>query len=129
MRYLVDTSSLSYAFRDDSLRLRTLIRNLGLDQLAVSVMSVLEIEFGLEQRRVRRAPAIREFLSQFEAIPFGTEDARLAARLRATIAARGETVGLMDTLIAAQALTRDLTLLTQDLAEFSRIPSLRVIAL
>lgn len=129
MRYLVDTSTLSYAIRDDSLRLRALIWNLGFDQLGISVMSLLEIEFGLERRSIRRAPAIREFLAQFETIPFGTEDARLAAKLRATIAARGVTVGLMDTLIAAQALTRDLTLLTQDLADFSRIPSLRVIAL
>jgi hypothetical protein len=54
MRYLIDTSSLSRAIRDDSSRLRRVVLHLGIDQIVVSVMSLFEIEYGLQRRRIAR---------------------------------------------------------------------------
>ena len=61
----------------------------------------------------------------FEVVPFEHEDARESGRVRALLAARGETIGLVDTLIAGQALARGLVLVTHNVAEFSRVPGLR----
>ena len=129
MRYLIDTSSLSRAIRDDSLRLRRAVRDLGLEQIAVSVMTLVEIEYGLTRRKAARASAIREFLAHFDALPFEPVDARAAGVLRSKMEADGRSIGLIDTFIAAQALVRNLTVVTHNVAEFSRVGGLRVIEL
>ncbi|HTK98145.1 MAG TPA: PIN domain-containing protein [Pseudomonadales bacterium] len=46
---------------------------------------------------------------------------------RARMEVTGKPIGLMDTLIAAQALGRQLTLITHDTRDFARIPRLRVL--
>jgi tRNA(fMet)-specific endonuclease VapC len=129
VRYLIDTSSLSYSIREDDFALRRLVRGLGLDQIGVSCMTVLEIEYGLQRRRVERSSAVRALLGSFESIAFDGDDARAAGALRADMEKRGVRIGLVDTLIAAQALVRDLTVITHNGRDFLRIPTLRVIEL
>jgi tRNA(fMet)-specific endonuclease VapC len=129
VRYLIDTSSLSYAIREDDFALRRLVLGLGLDQIGVSCMTVLEIEYGLQRRRVERSNAVRALLGSFESIAFDADDARAAGALRADMETRGVKIGLVDTLIAAQALVRDLTVVTHDGRDFSQIRALRVIEL
>ena len=48
-------------------------------------------------------------------------------RIRAKLAARGETIGDIDTMIAAHALTLGLTLVTNNERHFSRVPALRIV--
>ena len=48
-----------------------------------------------------------------------------AGDLRATLEAAGTPIGPYDLLIAAQALRRDATLVTANVAEFARVPDLR----
>lgn len=59
-------------------------------------------------------------------LDFDVDDAASGGELRATLAAAGTPIGPYDVLIGAQALRRKLTLVTADLAEFSRIPGLVV---
>ena len=61
----------------------------------------------------------------FEAVAFDKDDARLAASIRADLAATGTPIGFYDLFIAVQARSRDLILITRNLAELSRVPSLR----
>ena len=58
-------------------------------------------------------------------IPFSSVEAEHAARIRASLQSTGRAIGPLDTLIAATALAHDLILVTHDMAEFSRIPTLR----
>jgi tRNA(fMet)-specific endonuclease VapC len=48
------------------------------------------------------------------------------ARLRARLNGLGTRIGDLDSLIAAQALARRLTLVTNNLREFQRVPGLRL---
>nr|WP_295111436.1 PIN domain-containing protein [uncultured Caulobacter sp.] len=52
------------------------------------------------------------------------DDATGAAELRAALQRQGETIGLADSFIAGQALTRGWTLVTSNVREFSRVPGL-----
>ena len=129
MRYLIDTSSLSRAVWDDSSRLRRAVWAMGFEQIAVSVMTLVEIEYGLSRRRIARANTIREFLAHFDALPFGPVDAREAGVLRSKMETNGQPIGIVDTFIAAQALVRNLTVVTHNVDDFSRVSGLRVIEL
>lgn len=127
MRYLIDTSSIGRAIADNSWRLRSAISNLGIDQIGTSVMTIMEIEYGLARRRVSQAKVVRDLLQLFHPVTFDEHDAAMAGSLRAQMEGTGKPIGLMDTLIAAQALARQLTLITHNTRDFARVPRLRVL--
>ena len=63
---------------------------------------------------------------RFPVLDFDAEDGRVAAMIRADLRRRGTPIGPYETLIAGQALARDLTLVTRNGREFARIEGLRV---
>jgi tRNA(fMet)-specific endonuclease VapC len=65
------------------------------------------------------------YLLAMQLVPFEEQDAVHAAKLRADLRRRGRPIGDLDSLIAAQALARDLILVTNNLREFDRIAGLR----
>jgi tRNA(fMet)-specific endonuclease VapC len=98
------------------------------DALVVSTISVFEFRFGAERslRRDSQLAGLARFLGGVEIIDFDPADAEAAARIKADLAARGQMIGAYDLLIAAQASTRDLTVVTGNVREFGRVPGLRV---
>ncbi len=58
------------------------------------------------------------------ALPFDNEDSRAAGSIRATLQATDRPIGAYDYLIAGQALARELTLVTANVSEFSRVKGL-----
>jgi len=61
----------------------------------------------------------------FEIVEFDQEDARRAGEIRATLAKSGASIGPYDVLIAGQALSRSLTLITNNVKEFALVESLQ----
>ena len=59
-------------------------------------------------------------------LPFDPTAAREAGRLRALLESRGQMIGPYDVLLAAQAFAGGLTLVTDNIQEFGRIPGLTV---
>ena len=69
---------------------------------------------------------LRVFLSGGIAVSaFAEEDAMTAGELRATLEAAGTPIGPYDLLIAAHALRSGATLVTANVSEFARVPSLQ----
>lgn len=68
----------------------------------------------------------REVLPGLRLLPFQPLQSVVAGELRAWLESRGETVGLIDTMIAATALSADLVLVTGNVRHHARIPRLRV---
>jgi tRNA(fMet)-specific endonuclease VapC len=62
--------------------------------------------------------------SAVTALPFDNEDSRVAGSIRAALEAIGKPIGAYDYLIAGQALARQLTLVTANVSEFSRVKGL-----
>lgn len=96
-------------------------------QLAVSVITEMEVEYGLA-RNPGLAPRLREamrvLLSAISVLPFEREDARVAAQLRATLNSQGTPIGAYDLLLAACALRRGLKIVTHNAREFVRVSGL-----
>lgn len=59
-------------------------------------------------------------------LPFGVEEAKAAAELRARLEQAGTPIGPMDTLIAGTALAHRGVLVTRNVREFGRVPGLHV---
>lgn len=97
--------------------------------LALPSIVLMELRFGVYRaQNTEKAEQILDRLLQapFEILPFAQDDADCAARIRTDLARKGLSIGPFDLLIAAQAMVRDVVLVTNNTREFSRIPGLRL---
>jgi tRNA(fMet)-specific endonuclease VapC len=93
---------------------------------AISSIVAFELLFGAS-RHAQTAKYLELYdRLGLEVIPFDVDDARAAGRIRASLLADGIPIGPYDILIAGQALARDLTLISRNVREFSRVDGLRV---
>ena len=66
------------------------------------------------------------FLAPLTILSFSAEDAVFAGRIRCYLERKGMMIGPYDIQIAAQGLSRNLTVITHNTGEFSRVPNLKV---
>lgn len=95
--------------------------------VVLPVLVVSELIYGVHKSsNPARARAVldRFLAAPFDIVPFTAADADRAGRIRARLAREGLTIGPYDVLIAAQAMERGLTLVTNNAREFSRIEGL-----
>lgn len=126
MKFLLDTNVLSdFARGERSVMAR--LRREAPQQLAVSVITEMEVEYGLA-RNPALAPRVRDamrmLLNTVSVLPFEREDARVAAQLRANLNRQGTPIGAYDLLLAACALRRGLRIVTHNAREFDRVGGL-----
>ena len=69
---------------------------------------------------------IELFLTPLTIFDFTSADAMAYAHIRATLERAGTPIGPLDIMIAAQAIARDLTLVTNNEREFRRVSGLRL---
>ena len=129
MNYLLDTSAVIAVLRNRPASLRNrLVRVLSSGAtIAVSSVVLYELWYGVVRSAQPRenAERLRVFLSgTINVVPFDEEDAVAAGNLRASLDAAGTPIGPYDLLIAAQALRTRATLVTANVSEFARVPSL-----
>ena len=93
---------------------------------SISVVVLGELERGVvrSRRRAFNRQRLNEFLAAVAIIDLDAAAARRYAALRTYLEARGQSVGPNDFWIAAHALARGATLVTNNLAEFRRVPGL-----
>lgn len=129
MSYLLDTNACIALINGNPANVRTKFRKV-LDQgnpMAVSSIVLFELWYGVAKSRLkeRNSERLAVFMAPFDALPFDDEDARIAGAIRADLERAGTPIGAYDVLIAGQALRYDLTLVTANVAEFSRVGQLR----
>ncbi|WP_221032025.1 type II toxin-antitoxin system VapC family toxin [Actomonas aquatica] len=127
MIYLPDTNALSKYFqgRDPSLRHQM---GAAFEDLRLSSIVLAELEYGASKSGVaRHRQNVDQLVAQLPLLVFNAEDAAIYGRLRAHLEKRGQIIGPIDTLIAAQALRLGATVVTHNLAEFKRVPKLKVV--
>jgi len=122
--YLLDTNAVIGLLEGQSRLLRN-VHGRRPSDFGISAIVAHELYFGAHRGKRAAANLARIDALQFETVPFDREDARLSAAIRAELAARGTPIGPYDVLIAAQARSRDLILITRNVAEFSRIQGLK----
>ena len=126
MPYLLDTNILSDLMRRPSGRIADRIAQTG-QSVCTSIIVVAELKYGVVKAGSRRfAEQLAAILGGIEIIPFETPADVAYAELRTQLERAGRPIGGNDLLIAAHALALDLTLVTANEREFSRVPKLRV---
>ena len=127
MRYLLDTDICIYVInaRPPGVLERFLAHEV--DGLGVSAVTVGELYFGVRKSGSRRNLLLLDkFLAPLEVADYGPDAARAYGELRSTLEKKGTPIGPFDTQIAAHALALDVTLVSNNLREFRRVPKLRL---
>jgi tRNA(fMet)-specific endonuclease VapC len=126
IRFLLDTSTVSFFIRRSSPGLQRRLRRTKADEVALSVVTEMEIRYGLARNpSLRIAPLLEEFLAGISIVPLTSHAATHYARVRADLEARGTPIGPLDLMIAAQGLALGATVITTNLKEFGRVRGLR----
>jgi len=125
-RYMLDADTVSYALRGHGqVGIRLLEHQPS--EVCISAITLAELNFGAQAKRsqkIRRA--ILRFTHDIAVVPFDEASAERFGVVATALAARGQPIGLYDTLVAAQALSLGLTVVTNNTRHFSRVPGLAV---
>lgn len=127
MRYMLDTDICIYVInaRPPAVLERFLAHEA--EGLGISAVTAGELYFGVRKSGSRRnLLALDRFLAPLEIAEYGAEAARSYGELRRALESKGTPIGPFDTQIAAHALALDLTLVSNNLREFKRVPKLRL---
>ena len=127
IRYLLDTNTASYIIKGNVYAVRRRLLEVPIEQVAVSTVTEGELLYGIarlpEAKNLKAL--VSEFLLSLTILPWNSEAAQQYGRLRASLEAKGQTMGNLDMMIGAQALASDLVLVTHDKA-FKRIEKLKI---
>lgn len=127
---ILDSNTISYYMRGDA---RVVPRLQAVSPADIGVPAIVEYElrYGLLRLPVEaatpRLSALMQLLRPMQLLPFDSECAHQAARIRAELEAAGTPMGAHDTLIAATALRHRASLVTRNVREFSCVAGLHVI--
>lgn len=126
MRYLLDTNVCARYLNGRSLVIRERLQSTNVEDIAVCSVVKAELFYGAMKSNNPQITLARQqqFLTLFVSLPFDDVTALTYGRIRAELAANGTPIGPNDFQIAAIALTHNLTLVTHNTREFSRVSGL-----
>jgi len=126
-RYLLDTNVLSALLRHPAGVVRERIAAVGEEAVCTSIVVACELRYGAAKKG---SPALStrvdKLLSAIEVLPIEVGVDAKYGEIRTALEKAGTPIGANDYLIAAHALAAELTLVTDNVSEFSRVPGLTV---
>ena len=128
MNFLLDTDICIYLINKRPPSVISRFKQYQPGDIGISVVTVSELEYGVAKsvRQEENQQRLEAFLAPFDLLSYTAEAVRAYGAVRADLEKRGKVIGPLDMLIAAQALTKDLTLVTNNEREFKRIPGIRI---
>ena len=127
LKYLLDTNILSDLVRNPQGDVAAQIAKAGEDSVCTSIIVAAELRYGAaKSNSTKLAERINLILSALEILPLEMPADRQYAAIRHHLARQGTPIGPNDLLIAAHALSNNLTVVTANVREFSRVPGLKV---
>lgn len=98
-----------------------------LGEIGISSVVAAELAYGVaKSASPRNREALEMFLAPLEIMPFDESAIWTYGDLRADLQRRGQSIGSLDTMIAAHAVSLDALLVTNNTREFSRVRGLRL---
>ena len=127
MKFLLDTDICIYALKQNQSVLTRLLSQ-AREDIAVSVISEGELRTGAAKSAapIKTLRLLENFLRPLTILELTSEDAVAYAQVRAKLERAGTPIGPLDTLIAAQAVARKLTLVSNNEREFRRVSGLHI---
>lgn len=127
MRYMLDTNICIYLIKNKPPQVLTRLAQQTQGSVVMSVVTYAELRAGLEMQSTDRAhdEKVLDLLTlRIPVLPFAESDARHYGVLWAAV--RDRSRHAMDRLIAAQAVSAGLTLVTNNTADFKDYPGLEL---
>lgn len=125
---ILDSNIISYYLRGDP-QIVPRVQALAPAEVGVPAIVEYELRYGLlrlpQEAAKPRLAALMQLLQPMQRLPFDSDCADHAVRIRAELEAIGTPIGPHDTLIAATALRYQATLVTRNVREFSRVSGLQ----
>jgi tRNA(fMet)-specific endonuclease VapC len=124
---MIDTDCCVYLLNHSNPKLKDRVLEHKSTDFCVSIITAFELSYGLERsaKREENQHRLRHFLAEFPSLPLDDDTIQTYATVRAELVRKGQMIGLMDLLIAAHALSHELTVITNNVREFSRVRGLR----
>lgn len=125
--YLLDTNIISELIKNPRGVIFSKIQEVGEDKVSTSIIVACESRFGAKKKN---SPKLIEkleiILNSIEILPLNHPVEQYYAEIRTDLEQQGTPIGGNDLLIAAHALTLNLTVITANVREFARVPNLKV---
>ncbi len=122
---LLDTNICIYIINAKPPAVLLRFRQYRLGEIGLCSVVAAELAYGVAKSgSPRNRQALEMFLAPLMILPFDEAAVWTYGELRSQLERQGTPIGSMDTLIAAHALSQHATLVTNNTAEFARVPGL-----
>jgi tRNA(fMet)-specific endonuclease VapC len=128
MKYLIDTNICIYIMNKRPAEAIQKFKRFELGQIGISVITISELQYGVSKSKFRKKneQRLEEFLRPLEILIYDEIAAGTYGSIRFQLEKDGWPIGPLDLLIAAQAISRKLILVTNNEKEFKRVKNLKV---
>jgi len=126
--YLLDTNICIFAINKRPANVLEIIKKKSKSGIFISSFTVAELEYGVENSKYieDNRIALLKFLSIFNVLNFDDMDAAPYGKLKTKLKKAGQIIGPIDMLLAAQAISKELIFVTNNVDEFKRIDGLKI---
>ena len=125
--YLLDTNIISDLVKRPRGLIFNKIKTIGEKKICTSIIVACELKFGGKKKNSPQLiEKIETILSSIDVLPLTSPVEEYYAKIRTDLENKGTPIGGNDLLIGVQALSLNLTVVTNNVREFSRIPNLKV---
>ncbi|NNJ93087.1 MAG: tRNA(fMet)-specific endonuclease VapC [Gammaproteobacteria bacterium] len=127
LKYMLDTNIVIYTIKNRPEAVRKAF-NQHEGQMCISSITWGELVFGAERssQPERNLADIEAMAARLDVLSFDSPAATHFGQLRSELYNNGQPIGPYDMMIAGHARATGLTLVTNNLSEFERVPGLRV---
>ena len=126
--YVLDTNTLIYYFKGQG-DVAQHMAAVPPQDIAISTIVLFELQVGIAKSTApaKRTQQLQQLLSRVNLVPFDRDAALAAATIRAQLEQQGTPIGPIDVLIAGVAVSRQATIVTRNVGEFSRVVGLSIV--
>jgi tRNA(fMet)-specific endonuclease VapC len=127
LRYLLDTNIVIYVMKRRPVEVLDTF-NKHASRMAISAITLAELMHGAEKssRPAENLAAVEDFCSRLEVLPYTPKAAQHYGAIRTALEKIGQPIGINDLHIAAHARSEGLTLVTNNMKEFAKVPALQL---
>ena len=127
IRYLLDTNICIYVINDRPPAVLARFMANEVDGLGISAITASELYWGVfKSGSIRNRTTLEKFLSPLTILDYDLAAAQHYGELRAFLEKQGTPIDPLDQQIAAHALALGITLVSNNVREFEKVPGLRL---
>lgn len=128
MKYMLDTNICIYAMKNKPEKVLQRLKNEINEGVCISSITLAELKYGMKHSSnpAKNEQALLRFLVPLSVLPFGAAAASEYGEIRTFLQKQGTPIGSLNMLIAGHAKAEEITLVTNNVREFEKVPLLEL---